>query len=600
MSLIFVASRLATILPPTGETTSPFKFTPGHYLMFDMGSGGGTDADRQALMADYAAETNLVGFFAKIRWKNINTADGVINYALIDGYLDALPPGKKFILGIREQLFGGGVQTDAHGMFPAYMDTVGSGPYFYTGGTEWSGGLTVQLNDDETAAMDLKIWLYSELIDHYDDDDRLEMIVTGETAVGALGVGYSVSDHTTELIRFVRAIGALPGRRTPVKVTTNYLGTPASSGGTLMQSLINVCVEEQIVIGGPDTMPRAERQFDDNEIYLGLAGNPTADYRGLVPRVASVDQTEVGGYLGNFNPSQLWSDAYYGHDNLRPTHWLWYHNLPGRAGDSTAATQWGDGVSQGILWWIRNHPLNVLNVTNPYGAGGEPSPDPGGQGPIQLVAVGTVAEANNASISPSYGAPPQANDVGLVFGFLRTGGSGRTLSCSYTTVDSFGASSQQPMYVFAKLLSAAEGSPTVVPVGTTSGNVVQGCTLLLRNTESSMASLLHNAQHKTTTGANSSTPIQTPAIQVTQDDCLIVLAVSFQLDCTALGNYNPNGDGNWTQQAFQTTTTGDNQAIALYTRLQTTAANIAASTIAITGQSTGVTARTIAIAVKAA
>lgn len=598
MSLIFVASRLATILPPTGETTSPFKYTPGHYLMFDQGSGGGTDADKQALMADYAAEANLVGFYVKLRWKNVNTADGVINFSLIDSYLDALPSGKKLALCIREQLFGGGVQTDAHGMFPAYMDSVGSGPYFYTGGTAWSGDLTVALNDDETAAMDVKIWLYSEIIDHYDDDDRLEVICTGETAVGALGVGYSASDHTTEYIRFARAIGAIPGRRTPVKIGTNYLGNTA-----LMQSLIDVCVEEQIAIGGPDTMPRSERQFDDNEIYLGLAGSPASDYRGLLPRIAEVDGTEVGGYLGNFNPSQIWTDAYYGHDSMRPTHWFWYHNLPGRMPDSTAATQWGDGVSQGILWWIRNHPLNTTNTTNPYGAASSPpDPAPGGPGPISIVATGTVAEANAASISPAYGATPQSNDVGLAFGFLRAATSGRTLTCSgYTIVDSFGASSQQPMYAFAKLLSAAEGAPTIVPVGSAAGEVLQGVTLLLRNTETSIASLIHGTpQHKTTTGASSSTPIVTPALTVTQDDCLIILAVSYQLDCTALGNYNPNADGNWTQQVFAATATGNNQAIAIYTRLQTTAANILASTIAITGQATGVTARTIAFAVKAA
>lgn len=599
MSLIFVASRLATILPSTGETTSPFKFTPGHYLMFDQGSGGGTDADKQALMADYAAETNLVGFYAKLRWKNIETAQDVYNYTLIDSYLDALPAGKKFVLQIREQLFGGGVQTDAHGMFPTYMDSVGSGPYFYTGGTAWSGDLTVALNDDETAAMDRKIALYTALIEHYDDDDRLEMLVTGETAVGALGVGYSASDHTTEYIRFARAIGAIPGRRTPVKISTNYLGNTA-----LMQSLLDVCVEEQIAIGGPDTMPRSERQFDDNEIYLGLAGSPTADYRGLLPRVAEVDGTEVGGYLGNFNPSQIWGDAYYGHENMRPTHWFWYHNLPGRTPDSTSATQWGNGVSQGILWWIRNHALNVTNTTNPYGGGGESDPDPGGPGPISVVAVGTVAEANAANISPAYGATPQSNDVGLAFGFLRAATAGRTLTCSgYTTADSFGASSQQPMYAFAKLLSAAEGSPTIIPVGSAAGEVLQGVTLLLRNTETSIASLVHGTpQHKTTTGANSSTPtpIVTPALTVTQDNCLIILAVSYQLDCSTLGNYNPNADGNWTQQVFAATVTGNNQSIAIYTRLQTTAANISASTIAITGQSTGVTARTIAFAVKAA
>lgn len=598
MPLVSIAGRGSRLYyTSSGAATSPFKYTPGHYLVFDAGSGGGTDADKQALMADFANEPNLVGFMSRQRWKNIETAEGVYNYALIDGYLDALPSGKKLILGIREQLFGGGVQTDAHGMFPAYMDSVGSGPYFYTGGTAWSGGLTVALNDDEAAAMDRKIALYTALIEHYDDDDRLEMLVGGETAVGALGVGYSASDHLTQYIRLARAIGAIPGRRTPVKFSTNYLGTVAASGGTLMQSLIDVCVEEQIAIGGPDTMPRAEREFDDAEVYLGLEGNPATDYRGLVPRVASVDATEIGGYLGNFTPEQLWNDPYYGHDNMRPTHWLWFHNLPGRAEDSTTATQWDTA----ILPWIRIRPLNTSNTTNPYGGGTtDPSPDPGGSGPISLVATGTTVEADNASVTPGFGATAQANDIGLTLAFLRTAASGRTLTCAgNATLDSFGASSQQPMYAFAKTLGAAEGGPTVVPVGSVAGNVLQAVTLLLRGAEQNVSNLLHVAAHKTTTGANSSVAIQTPALTITEDDCLLVLAVTYQLDCTSMGTFNPGG-GAWTQSKFTSTTTGSNQAIAVYTQLQTTATNIAASTVSISGQATGVTARTMLLALKAA
>jgi hypothetical protein len=580
----------------TGAVTSPFKYTPGHYLMFDQGSGGGTDADKQALMADFANEANLVGFFAKLRWKNIETAEDVYNLALIHDYLDALPPGKKFILAIREQLFGGGVQTDAHGMFPAYLDGVGSGPYFYTGGTAWSGDLTVALNDDEAVAMDRKIALYTALLTEFDDDDRLEMLVTGETAVGALGVGYSAADHGVQYERFAQAIGAFPGRRTPVNISTNYLGNTA-----IMQSLVDACVDEQISIGGPDTMPRDERQFDDADIYLGIDGSPLTDYRGLVPRFAQVDGTEIGGYLGNFTPEQIWNDPSYGHVNMRPTHWPWYHNLPGRGPDSTPATQWGDGVSQGILWWIRNHRLDSTNTTNPYGgSGSDPIPDPGGTGPIVYVATGSVAENDAAAVTPAYGATPQADDVGLVMGFLRAHQSGRSLTCSgYTLIDSFGFNGQEPLGIFGKVLTAAEGPPTLVPVGAAAGDVLQALTILLRSAELPISALLHVAGHKSTTGANNSTPILTPAITVTQDNCLIVLMVIYQADCTSMGAYNPNGDGAWTQRAFQSTITGNNQSIAVYTRLQTTAANIAASTITISGQTQPLLARTIAVALKA-
>lgn len=594
----FLVLRSSVVEIDTGETLSPIGFTPGHYLAFDTGSGGGTAQDKQDLMQDYTNETNLVGFYLRERWKNLegNTrGDFTVGFALIDSYLAALPAGKKLILGVRDQLFGSSVPEDGHGLLPTYLDGIANGPALWPGGTAWSGSLIVQAQIYEEAGMDCYIDLFSAYIERYQDDVRFELIATGETAMGVVGQGYSAAKLLTQYQRFASEIRAVATKKA-VLISTNYLGTDAQ-----MQSLLDVCVDEQIATGGPDTTPRDARRFQDADIYLGLTGNPIRDYRGLLPRIAKVDQPEVGGYIGNFTPAQLWSDVSYGHDNMRPTHWLWYHNLPGRAPDSTAATQWGDGTSQGILWWIRGHQLTTENTTNPYGGtSGGPSPDPGGPGPISIVAVGTVSEADNASVSPAYGVTPQANDVGIVYGALRTAASGRTLACSgYSTLDSFGASSQQPMYVFAKTLAASEGAPTVTPSGGVAGNVLQALTLLLRNTASA-ATILHNQSHKTTTGANSSTPIQTAELTVTEDDCLIVALVSYQLDCSALGNFNPLGDGNWTQQRFASTTTGSNQAIAVYTRLQTTATNIPASTISISGQATGVVARTILVALKAA
>lgn len=590
----FLLLRSSVVEVDTGETTSPFKYAPGHYLMFDSGSGGGTAAEKQTLMGTFANETNLVGFYLKERWKNLegNTqGDYTAGFALIDSYLNALPAGKKFMLQVREQLFGGSIPDDAHGLLPTYHDALDDGPYLWPGGTAWSGTLIIQAAVDCPETNDAKIALLQAYLQRYEDDDRFEMISTGETSVAVpANQGFSYADYITELLRLISETRSV-SVRTPIHISTNYVDTDAH-----MQQIIDRCLAEQVAIGGPDTMPRDERRFQDNDIYLGLTGSPVRDYRGLVPRVAEVDGTEVGGYLGNFTPAQIWNDVSYGHDNMRATHWPWYHNLPGRMPDSTAGTQWN-----AMLDWIRGHQLTTANTTNPYGGtSGGPSPEPGGSGPISIVSVGTVSEANNASVSPAYGATPQAGDVGIVYGALRAATAGRTLACSgYSTLDSFGASSQQPMYVFGKTLAAAEGSPTVTPSGSASGEVLQAVTMLLRNTASA-ATILHNQSHKTTTGANSSTPIQTAALTVTEDDCLIVALVSYQLDCSALGNFNPLADGNWTQQRFASTTTGNNQAIAVYTRLQTTATNIPASTITITGQATGVVARTILVALKAA
>lgn len=591
MGFLFLRSSVVEV--DTGETPSPVGFTPGHYLMFDVGSGGGTAADKQLLMQDFANEENLVGFFLKERWKNLESntqGNYTAGFALIQGYLDALPAGKKFILAVRDQLFGSSIPDDGHGLLPTYHDGLDGGPALWPGGTPWSGTLIIQAKLYETATMDAYIDLWEAYATEFGDDERFEMMVTGETAMGVVGQGYSAAKLLTQYTRFAQSIRAF-FTRTACNISSNYLGTDAQ-----MQALMDACIPDQISTGGPDTMPRDARRFQDADIYRALTGSPITDYRGILPRFAQVDGTEVGGYLGNFTPAQIWNDVSYGHDAMRYSHWAWYHNLPGRMPDSTAGTQWN-----AMLDWIRGHQLTTANTTNPYGGtSGGPSPDPGGGGPIEIVAVGTVAEANNASVSPAYGATPAASDVGIVFGALRAATAGRTLACSgYSTLDSFGASSQQPMYVFGKTLAASEGAGTVTPSGSASGEVLQAVTLLLRNTAAA-STILHNQGHKTTTGANNSVPIVTPALTVTQNDCLIVLLVSYQLDCTSFGNFNPLADGNWTQQRFASTTTGNNQAIAVYTRLQSTATNIPASTITISGQSTGVVARTIAIALKAA
>lgn len=591
--LYVVTGQDAPLLQDTGSVENPFKFTPGHYLTFDSGAST-TKEDNFATMAAHANEANIVGFFRKERWKNLegNTpGDYTAGFALIDEYLDELPAGKKFILSVRDQLFGGSVPDDAHGLLPTYMDDVADGPYLWPGGSAWSGSLIVQFQVDTEAGMDRLIALHEAYAARYDDDDRFEMICTGETAVGVPGINNTAI--LNQYLRFCTAVRAA-WTRTPVRITTNFLGNYAN-----MQTLINKCVDEQIATGGPDTMPRADRQFHDAEVYLGNQGSPLTDYRGSVPRVADVDGTELGGYLGSYTPSELWNDASYGHDNMRPTHWLWYHNTPGRTPDSTAANQWGNGTTQGILWWIRNHPLTVENTVNPYGGGGNPDPDPGGSGPIEVVATGAVAAADNSNVSPAWGATTQSGDTGVVVATIRAGSSGKTLSMSgWTQGAVFGENSQNPLYFFFKTLSAGESAPTVVLTGGVAGNTVQAVTLLLRDTDA-VASMLHVAQNKSTSGASSSTPIATPATTITQDNCLLILAATYQDDATNFGNYNPAAAGAWTRNVFSATTLGNDNTLAVWTKLQTAASSIPAASVSITGGS-AVLARTTLVAIKGA
>jgi hypothetical protein len=571
------------------------KFTDGHYMMFDVGSGGGTAAEKQDLMQDFASETNLVGFFLKERWKNLegNTqGDYSAGDVLIDSYLDALPVGKVFVLGVRDQLFGGSVPSNGHGLLPTYLDAIDGGPALWPGGDPWSGTLIIQAKLYEQATMNRYIALFQHYIERYADDDRFEMMITGETAMGVVGQGYSSTKLLTQYLRFVQAGRGFSARQ-PVGVSTNYLGSL-----TTIQPLMEACGAYLIDTGGPDSVPRSERQFDDAEVYLGNDGSDPGDLRGIVPRSHQVDGTELGGYIGNFTPAQIENDAVYGRANMRYTRIMWYHNTPGRMPESTAATQWGNGTGQGILWWIRNNPL-VADY--PYGTLVGEEPEEPTPGPIEYVSNGSVVEANATSVTPGYGATAVAGDLLLTYATVRTATAGRTLTCAgTTTLRSFGASSQQPMYLFAKIATGGETlSPAVVPVGAAAGEVVQAVSMILRNTLGDLSTVLHAGANKTTTTAGTGLPIQTAAIEVTQPNCILLNLVSFQRASSAMGNFDPNGTGAWDRPVYQSTTTGNDQSIAVYKAQQTAASSILAGTLTVT-QSTAVIARTMVVALRAA
>lgn len=217
---------------------------------------------------------------------------------------------------------------------------------------------------------------------------------------------------------------------------------------------------------------------------------------------------------------------------------------------------------------------------------------------LTYVGNGTTVEADNATVTPDFGSTAQASDIALAFGAIRTGTTGRTLSASgYSTIASYGGSGQQPMYLFGKVAAASEAAPSVVPAGGAAGDVVQAVGILLRGAMTNLASIVHSSA-TSSNSSSASTPINTPALTITEDNCLVLVLVTYQLDATSFGAFDPAA-GTWEQKVFTSTTTGGNQAIAVYVSEQTTAASLSASTISISGQATGVTARVLAVALRA-
>lgn len=217
---------------------------------------------------------------------------------------------------------------------------------------------------------------------------------------------------------------------------------------------------------------------------------------------------------------------------------------------------------------------------------------------ISYVSTGTVVEADNAAVNPAYGSTSLANDVALIIGAMQTGSTGRSLAISgtYSQLDARGVSGQQPLYLWAKVAGAGETAPTVTPSGGAAGNVVQSYGILLRGAMTDMNNIVHNVAHTASLGVDNDTPIDTPALTITQDNCMLFLYLSCQGTISSLDDYDP-GPGVWTPQVYAATATGNNQTVALYSCLQTTAANIPVSSITANGGASG-TARAVLVALQ--
>lgn len=216
---------------------------------------------------------------------------------------------------------------------------------------------------------------------------------------------------------------------------------------------------------------------------------------------------------------------------------------------------------------------------------------------MNYVGNGAVEVADYAPVSPGFGSTSLANDIALQIGALGTASNGRTLSISgsYTELDSRGVSNQLPLYLWGKVAVASEAAPTITPSGGVSGNVLSGVGILVRNALTDINSLVHAVNHEATLSVDNDTPIVTPSLTVTQDGCLILLYLSYQSVTTSLDDYDPGGAA-WTPRIYDSTTVGNNQTIAVYSLQQTTATNIAGSSINVNGPVSSTTARAVIIA----
>lgn len=507
---------------------------------------------------------------------------GSFYFDVIDQIVDAVEAiGKKVMLLIKFQYFGGSV-TNLVGKFPHYVINSGWA-------TAWdgvnpaspSGGLIAVANLWDADAMDVFIAANEALATRYGGNPTVEMITFGETATENLpGSGFSAASWLTQLKRWATAM-RVAWPNTAARIETNYLSTDAQ-----MHELMAHLRVEKVTGGGPDNYSRT---YQSNPIFTGYNGG--IDYRDTMPWCSENQRPASSSGGASATSAQVYAHnetgALSAGGSTHPNYYVWLENSDPTGG----AELWSD---------IRDFIISIDGAANAFNPYSQEDTEP--ESPVVAISVvntGSVSVADNAAVSPALGVTTNSGDLVLVFASLTTAASGRTLSCSgYTPIASFGAGNQQPLYVFAKIASAAEGNPTVTPAGSVAGNVLQAVAMVLRNTDPAVGSVLHVSHNQTTLSANNSTPINVPDLTVTEDDCLTLSVVTYQSQCSDFSTYDPNGDGGWTRRVFAVTTTGSDQTLAVYTKLQTTATAVLSDTLTITGQATGFTARAISLAIR--
>lgn len=207
---------------------------------------------------------------------------------------------------------------------------------------------------------------------------------------------------------------------------------------------------------------------------------------------------------------------------------------------------------------------------------------------ISIFATGTPAFANNANATASLGGTTVINDIAAAWGVTSSAGTGRTVATpAGYTLDKSDTSVDISMYEWHKVAGAAEGNPVLVPAGMAAGDEVGAVGMIYRGVDP--ANVVHVSSSQGTASAGSGTPINVPALTVTNANCLIVLYLAWAANASAFGTYNPNADGAWsTMVPFVMNSTGTrNLSIQVFYRIQTSAANISASSVSITTAQTG-------------
>jgi hypothetical protein len=192
---------------------------------------------------------------------------------------------------------------------------------------------------------------------------------------------------------------------------------------------------------------------------------------------------------------------------------------------------------------------------------------------IQLIAAGTAAEGNNANVTPGLPAGTAVGDTVLILASIRNSGTGiPNTPTGWRSLTLSGG-----MALFARIMVRPTDftMPTISFTGGAANATTIAQAYTIRQASGSLDTLVHAVVDQSNGSAQN---IATPALTVTQDGCLVIHAAWKQSSWTSLTN--PGSD--LTLASFSSAL-GSTAAQILSGTLQTTAANVGASSYTVTG-----------------
>lgn len=208
------------------------------------------------------------------------------------------------------------------------------------------------------------------------------------------------------------------------------------------------------------------------------------------------------------------------------------------------------------------------------------------------VSAGAKGEANYAAVTPGAPASRASGNTLVLLSHVRNAVASFTGYGSWALLGSHTAS-QSTVWAHAITDDGALSMPTLTPTGGAAG---QTCLAVVYNFSGGLADAASLVAHSTTrTNATPDQTVETPALTITTPNTLVLHAF-------AQGDANTTVSGNaagFTLATLESSSLGSNSCLGLCYQIQTTATNLNADVITISGASTA-TSGVVTLALKPA